>query len=180
MPSFASSIALALLTLSPLAVARPTGTRPEELAKRSRVTPSARPPVPNYKNIDSSIMDRINAMAAAAQASARVKARSLDSVVDVDELFQRSVEGESLMKRQDATNTTTTSPTTSSPSCLDSTASDVDINAAFYYGGAGTIVNICPGATLSLKSAIFFTAANQVLTTQGSSSFSLSFRFRSK
>lgn len=114
-------------------------------------------------------------MAAAAQASARVKARSLDSVVDVDELFQRSVEGESLMKRQDATNTTTTTPTTSSPSCLDSTASDVDINAAFYYGGAGTIVNICPGATLSLKSAIFFTAANQVLTTQGSSSFFIIF-----
>ncbi|GAA5953533.1 hypothetical protein JCM3765_005065 [Sporobolomyces pararoseus] len=164
MPSLTSVVSLALLALSPLAAARPTGTRPEEIVKRSRATPNARPPLPDYKNIDASIMDRINAMAAAARASARVKARSLDSVVDVNQLFQRSVESESLIKRQDASNT---SVTTSTPSCLDSSATDVEINAALYYGGAGAVVQLCPGAKLSLTNAIFFTAANQVLTTQG-------------
>jgi hypothetical protein len=163
MPSFTSVVSLALLALSPLAAARPTGTRPEEIVKRSRATPNARPPLPNYKNIDASIIDKINAMAAAASASAAVKARSLDSVVDVNELFQRSVESESLIKRQDASNTTTTTAAT----CLGSSATDVDINAAFYYGGAGAVVQLCPGAHISLTNPVFFTAANQVLTTQG-------------
>ncbi|GAA5883859.1 hypothetical protein JCM16303_007420 [Sporobolomyces ruberrimus] len=164
MLSLASTISIALLALSPLSVARPTGTRPEELVKRSRATPNARPPPPNYKDIDASIMNRINAMAAAAKASAAVKARSLDSVVDVNQLFQRSVDSESLIKRQDASNSTSA---TTTPSCLGSSATDVDINAAFYYGGAGAVVQLCPGAHLALTNAIFFTAANQVLTTQG-------------
>lgn len=166
MPSIVSVVSLALLALSPLAAARPTGTRPEELVKRSRATPNARPPLPNYKDIDASILNRIHAMADAAKASAAVKARSLDSVVDVNRFFERSVESESLIKRQDASNTTTT---TTAATCLDSSATDVDINAALYYGGAGAVVQLCPGAKISLTNAIFFTAANQVLTTQGES-----------
>ncbi|BGP47899.1 hypothetical protein JCM10450v2_003764 [Rhodotorula kratochvilovae] len=51
--------------------------------------------------------------------------------------------------------------------CLDSTATDTTISSLFYYGGANTTVYLCPGATISITNAIFFTEANQVLTTYG-------------
>ncbi|KAK4705733.1 hypothetical protein P7C70_g469, partial [Phenoliferia sp. Uapishka_3] len=51
--------------------------------------------------------------------------------------------------------------------CLDSTATDVTINSLFYYGGAGTIVTLCPGATIQLNTSIFFTDEYQQLITQG-------------
>lgn len=51
------------------------------------------------------------------------------------------------------------------PSCLNSSATDVDINALLYYGGAGTTVYFCPNAAITLQNPIFFTAANQVLRT---------------
>lgn len=47
--------------------------------------------------------------------------------------------------------------------CLDSTANDTAINLAFYYGGANTVVNLCPGATIKLYNPIFFTQKSQVV-----------------
>ncbi|KAL8278529.1 hypothetical protein RQP46_009021 [Phenoliferia psychrophenolica] len=38
----------------------------------------------------------------------------------------------------------------------------------FYYGGAGTTVYLCKDATIKLTNSIFFTAADQTLTTVGS------------
>lgn len=58
--------------------------------------------------------------------------------------------------------------------CLDSTATDVEINSLFYYGGAGTVVLLCPGAKIKLQDAVFFTAENQVLATKGAPSLALS------
>ncbi|KAL8283655.1 hypothetical protein RQP46_005450 [Phenoliferia psychrophenolica] len=49
--------------------------------------------------------------------------------------------------------------------CLDSTANDTTINLLFYYGA--TVVNLCPNAVIPLYNTIFFTQANQVLTTLG-------------
>lgn len=52
-------------------------------------------------------------------------------------------------------------------SCIDSSANDTVISSLFHYGGAGTTVELCPGAVINLQNAIFFTAKQQVLTTQG-------------
>ncbi|GAA5987417.1 hypothetical protein JCM11641_002284 [Rhodosporidiobolus odoratus] len=151
MPSFLSALALATLALSPVTLARPTPSGTEEyIQRRSTSTPAAKPPAPNYKE-DAKIASMISAMAAAASASAAVKRRSLDYDVDVD--FARRDVGDTVLRRD--------------TSCLDSTADDTTINALFYYGGAGTTVELCPGATIKLQNAIFFTAADQVLTTQG-------------
>ncbi|GAA6063968.1 hypothetical protein JCM10212_004778 [Sporobolomyces blumeae] len=167
MPSIVSTVSLALLALSPLAVARPTGTRPE-VVKRSRETPSVVLSPPNYKAFDKSVLAKIEAMAAAASASAQVKSRrALDSFVNVDALLVKRDNATDTTTTTNSTSTTTTTTTTTAATCLDSSATDVDINAAFYYGGAGTTVNLCPGAKLSITNPIFFTAANQVLTTQG-------------
>lgn len=51
--------------------------------------------------------------------------------------------------------------------CVDSSANDTLISSLFHYGGPGTVVELCPGATINLDNAVFFSAANQVLTTQG-------------
>lgn len=51
--------------------------------------------------------------------------------------------------------------------CLDSSANDTTINALFYYGGAGTVVSLCPGATIDITAPIFMYAANQELNTLG-------------
>lgn len=151
MPSFLSTVTLAALALS--AAARPA---PSPVQPQRRATPTAKPVAPVYAEQDAKIVSMINAMAAAAKASAAVKAtrRSLDDFVDVD-VQRRDVGGDTLMERDTAA------------SCLDSTATDTTINALFYYGGAGTTVSLCPGATINLQAPIFFTAEGQVLTTQG-------------
>lgn len=51
--------------------------------------------------------------------------------------------------------------------CVDSSANDTLISSLFHYGGPGTVVELCPGATINLLNAVFFSAPNQVLTTQG-------------
>ncbi|GAA5875582.1 hypothetical protein JCM8547_007587 [Rhodosporidiobolus lusitaniae] len=51
--------------------------------------------------------------------------------------------------------------------CVDSSANDVYITSMFYYGGAGTVVYLCPYATITTTNAIFFSASNQILTTYG-------------
>ncbi|BGP15430.1 hypothetical protein JCM10213_005069 [Rhodosporidiobolus nylandii] len=144
---------LTLATLALSAAARPTPSGTEEyIHRRSTTTPAAKPPAPHYQE-DAKIMQMISAMAAAAKASAAVKSRrGLDNEVDVD-LQRRDVGGDTLLPRDTA--------------CLDSSANDTTINALFYYGGAGTTVELCPGANIQLTNAIFFTAENQVLTTQG-------------
>lgn len=54
-----------------------------------------------------------------------------------------------------------------SPTCIDSGNTEVQINALFSAGGARTTVYLCARATISVSNSIFFTAAYQVLTTQG-------------
>ncbi|GAA6034931.1 hypothetical protein JCM8097_009371 [Rhodosporidiobolus ruineniae] len=147
MPSLFSAVTLATLALS--AVARPA---PSPTREQRRSTPEAKLPTPEYK-LDADISARIAQMAAAAKASAAVKAKraALDFDTGVD--LQRRELGDTLIERQSA--------------CLDSTANDTTISALFYYGGEGTTVELCPGANIKLTNAVFFSAANQVLTTQG-------------
>lgn len=52
-------------------------------------------------------------------------------------------------------------------SCLSKGSTQEDINNLFLSGGAGTKVALCPSVTYILSDAIVFTAANQVLYTQG-------------
>lgn len=55
----------------------------------------------------------------------------------------------------------------SASSCLDSTATDSDINSLFFYGGVNTTVYLCPSAIILIVNAISFTAESQTLTTLG-------------
>ncbi|BGP07330.1 hypothetical protein JCM10049v2_003161 [Rhodotorula toruloides] len=154
MPSLASVVSVAVLALSPFAAALPRPSPVQEY-KRAASTPAAQLPPPKYLE-DKAIANMISQMAAAAQASAAVKARrSLDEVVDVDFQKRDDMGGDTLVRRQATT------------TCLDSTANDTVISSLFYYGGAGTVVELCPSANIQLQNAIFFSAANQVLTTQG-------------
>lgn len=154
MPSFASVVSIAVLALSPLAAALPRPSPVQEY-KRAVSTPAAQLPPPQYLE-DKAISDMISQMAAAAKASATVKARrALDDVVDIDFQKRDDMGGDTLVRRQ------------ATATCLDSTANDTVISSLFYYGGAGTVVELCPGANIQLQNAIFFSAANQVLTTQG-------------
>ncbi|KAI5474303.1 hypothetical protein MNV49_003642 [Pseudohyphozyma bogoriensis] len=75
------------------------------------------------------------------------------------ELNERGIIGDTDVKAfvKRATNTT----------CLDSTATAYQISALFYYGGAGTVVSLCPGAQISLNQTIQLFYANQELSTQG-------------
>ncbi|GAA5893364.1 hypothetical protein JCM8208_004420 [Rhodotorula glutinis] len=151
--SLASLAILGLLALSPLTTARPAPTGTQQ-AKRSFQTPSLDLPPPSYLE-DVAVRSAIANMAAAAQASAAVKARrsGLDSIVDVDIQKRGSkLDGDTLLKRA---------------ACVDSTADDMLISSLFHYGGPGTVVELCPGATIKLKNPVYFSAANQVLTTQG-------------
>ncbi|KAI5477807.1 hypothetical protein MNV49_005891 [Pseudohyphozyma bogoriensis] len=50
--------------------------------------------------------------------------------------------------------------------CLDSTMNDTVINSLFSYGGANTIVYLCPNAVVQLAGPIVMTAAGQTLTTR--------------
>ncbi|BGP24006.1 hypothetical protein Rt10032_c05g2284 [Rhodotorula toruloides] len=154
MPSLASVVSVAVLALSPFAAALPRPSPVQEY-KRAASTPAAQLPPPAYLE-DKAIANMISQMAAAAKASAAVKARrSLDDVVEVDFQKRDDMGGDTLARRQATT------------TCLDSTANDTLISSLFYYGGAGTVVELCPGANIQLQNAIFFSAANQVLTTQG-------------
>lgn len=153
--SLASLAILGLLALSPLTTARPAPTGTQQ-AKRSFQTPSLDLPPPRYLE-DAAVRSAIANMAAAAQASTAVKARrsGLDSIVDVDIQKRGSkLDGDTLLKRA---------------ACVDSTADDMLISSLFHYGGPGTVVELCPGATIKLKNPVYFSAANQVLTTQGAS-----------
>lgn len=51
--------------------------------------------------------------------------------------------------------------------CVDSSANGTDIQLALYYGGEGTVVSLCPGATIPLYDTIYFTAPYQEVSTQG-------------
>ncbi|KAI5478380.1 hypothetical protein MNV49_005129 [Pseudohyphozyma bogoriensis] len=56
---------------------------------------------------------------------------------------------------------------TSRATCLGTGTTGYQITQLFYYGGAGTIVSLCPGAQISLEQTITMFAANQELSTQG-------------
>lgn len=51
--------------------------------------------------------------------------------------------------------------------CIGSSSNDTAISSLFFYGGAGTTVNLCPSARIIITNAVFFYAANQTLQTQG-------------
>lgn len=102
------------------------------------------------------ILDSITKFAAAAEArqGALAKAkRSLDFTVGVDDLAKREG-GDTVLRKRTST-------------CLGSSATDTDINSAFFYGGAGTTVSLCAGATINLSNPIVYTAASQELSTEG-------------
>ncbi|ORY78843.1 hypothetical protein BCR35DRAFT_304837, partial [Leucosporidium creatinivorum] len=167
-----SLLLLALFALSaPLTSAAPLAASPTEpyIAKRSYNTPSAQlEPPTSYLENDASIASLIQAMAAAASASAAankagtpLRRAPLDEVLNVDLLQERGREegGDTHVERQ--------LEERAEPDCLDSTATDVTINSLFHYGGAGTVVLLCPRAKITLTNSIFFTAPNQVLATRG-------------
>lgn len=105
---------------------------------------------------NSDILDSITKFAAAAESRqnnlAKAK-RALDFTVGVDDLAKREGGDTVLRKRTSA--------------CLGSSATDTDINSAFFYGGAGTTVSLCAGATINLSNPVVFTAASQELSTEG-------------
>jgi len=103
------------------------------------------------------ILDSITKFASAAEArqnSLRNAKRSLDFTVGVDDLAKRDDGGDTVLRKRTAT-------------CLGSSATDTDINSAFFYGGANTIVSLCAGATIELSNPVVFTAAAQELSTEG-------------
>lgn len=51
--------------------------------------------------------------------------------------------------------------------CIDSSSNGTDIQLALYYGGEGTTVYLCPGATIPLYDTIYITAPWQTIATQG-------------
>ena len=53
-----------------------------------------------------------------------------------------------------------------SAACI-STGNQDTINSAFTAGGAGTVVQLCPSATILISASIHFSADNQELSTQG-------------
>jgi len=51
--------------------------------------------------------------------------------------------------------------------CLASSATEVTINNLLSKGGAGTVVSLCPNTNYTINGTIYFTAANQELSTKG-------------
>lgn len=153
-------LGLTLLALSAFTVAAPTPTLPRVDAAFAHNTPTATLSPPQFdKRADDEMAALINRMAAAAKASADAKAsrRSLDDVLDVNMLVGRDLasgDDTVLGKRADG-------------DCLEASMSDADVNSLFHYGGAGTVVLLCPSTIYTLTNPIFFSAANQTLATQG-------------
>lgn len=51
--------------------------------------------------------------------------------------------------------------------CLAAGSTEVTINNLFTKGGVGTIVRLCPSTSYTINGTIYFTAANQELSTNG-------------
>ncbi|BGP54902.1 hypothetical protein JCM8202_003413 [Rhodotorula sphaerocarpa] len=145
--TLSSACAVALFAFSPLVAALPRPVAVEvsrtSLVPRSKTTPVAKLPPPKL-------------MPAQAMRAMLTKMHSSNE--------PRSLGDDILEKRDDDLVRRATT------SCIDSSANDTVISSLFHYGGAGTTVELCPGAVINLQNAIFFTAKQQVLTTQGNPS----------
>ncbi|KAM0748727.1 hypothetical protein T439DRAFT_335932 [Meredithblackwellia eburnea MCA 4105] len=148
-------LAVLALALAPMSIAAPlTGSRRSYDGPSPKVTPTSVPSPPTLysaKQYDAVV--------------AGLQGRALDFELDTDlgarSLDENVVRGDTVLKRRSSIQKRATA------ACLGSNATDVDINSAFYYGGAGTIVSLCPGATITLSNSIFFTAPYQELITEG-------------
>lgn len=132
--------------------------------------PPARPTYLAAETVDQILSDLAATVSTHATSKSRVVPRSLDDVVDVDAFFLE--EQDQLI---DLPLSSLFSRAIVPTACLDSSANDTVINSILYYGGIGTIVSLCPGATILLSNTIFFTAPNQEISTAGSSLFPPSF-----
>ncbi|KAK4057810.1 hypothetical protein OIO90_001029 [Microbotryomycetes sp. JL221] len=160
-------LAVSLLAQSALAAPSGAGARVDPV-QASKPTPTLvaqqddLPPV--FPAEDARIISLISAMSAAATAKAKRSLNdqmpSLDDIVDPNLLQARDYP-------MGNTDPVLVERAPASTSCLDSTATDVDINEMFYYGGQGATVWLCPGANIKITNSIFFTAAKQMLATQG-------------
>lgn len=153
---------LALVRSSVLAAPTPNGSK-TLCARSAHSTPSITyTPPATYADYDTGhIAELLEAMAAAARsdtATLETRSLTLDDAKDIEELQPRASKDETALKSRQAPSTR---------NCLDSTATDQDINALYFYGGANTTVLLCPGARISLAAPIFFTAPDQVLSTLG-------------
>lgn len=154
-------LSFALLALATTSLASPSPSRTHPFERRATPTPIAEVPSPQHLS-DEAVSNLIHAMAAAASASASANAvrktkRALDDTVDLNDLMARDV-GDTVIEERAVDS-----------GCLDSSATDVEINSLFFYGGEGATVLLCPKAIINLKNPVYFTAANQVLATKGQS-----------
>ncbi|KAK4055485.1 hypothetical protein OIV83_000031 [Microbotryomycetes sp. JL201] len=154
---------LSVLAQTAVAVPSPDGLGKVAPVARSTPTPSS-DALPVYAEEDARIVSMISAMSAAATAIAKrslnEQAPALDDIADPNMLQARDFPmaglGDTLLTER-----------APAPSCLGSSATDVDINQLFFYGGDGATVFLCPGARIKITNPIFFTAQKQMLATQG-------------
>lgn len=82
-----------------------------------------------------------------------VKSNSLHSELAVLDPLLRILP---VAKRAEALSPRAITTTGTTTTCLSGTATDVTINTLLHYGGAGTIVYLCPSAVINITSYIFF------------------------
>ncbi|GAA5885524.1 hypothetical protein JCM6882_007452 [Rhodosporidiobolus microsporus] len=156
----AGQCALVFTLFFRLAFAAPTSTA--TAASGPAATPQPAAPTPRILPLDAfDHLFKNASLAAATVSDSSVVARSMmegDFELTERSLFERTSEDEKVLKKRRLQIRAT---------CVDSTANDAYITSLFYYGGAGTTIYLCPGAVIKTTNAIFFTAANQVLTTLG-------------
>ncbi|GAA6027500.1 hypothetical protein JCM8097_007892 [Rhodosporidiobolus ruineniae] len=154
----AGQLAFLATFLLGFAAAAPTTTT----FQPSRPAATPQPAPPTRRILPLSALDHVFGNSTSSSSSSNVVARGMmEGEFELAErgLFERSEKEDSkvLKKRRLQIRAT----------CVDSTANDAYITSLFYYGGAGTVVYLCPGAVIKTTNAIFFSAANQILTTYG-------------
>ncbi|GAA6007889.1 hypothetical protein JCM10207_004914 [Rhodosporidiobolus poonsookiae] len=163
--SFASTATSATITSTPLSSSTSTFSPSRSSPSTSTLAVASRSAKEASSTATSQIVSDTSAapsFTSTSNSSASVVARGMmdgDFELVERDLFERAPkEDEAVLKKRQASISLT---------CVGSTANDAFITSLFYYGGAGTVVNLCPGATIYTTNAIFFTAANQVLQTLG-------------
>ncbi|KAM0789019.1 hypothetical protein ACM66B_003085 [Microbotryomycetes sp. NB124-2] len=168
-PSRWTALTLLTASLSVLAQTALAAGSPDvhdNVVRAAGPTPTAHPAhLPVFAEEDARIVSMISAMSSAASALAKrnvnERAPTLDDIADPNMLQARDFPMAGLG------DTLLTERAPAAPSCLGSSATDVDINQMFFYGGAGATVFLCPGARIKITNPIFFTAQKQMLATQG-------------
>ncbi|KAL8281016.1 hypothetical protein RQP46_006695 [Phenoliferia psychrophenolica] len=147
-------------------VASPT---PRLTARTSKSTPMGLPSRPDFIPL-AAIHRKFNMTAIVARELVEQVATNLDVVkrTQVDLLgTDGSLEDWSDVETRGVKNVLTNLQLAISLTCVDSSSNDTYITSLFGYGGAGTIVYLCPGAVIKTTNPIFFTDANQTLATKG-------------